>query len=511
MPFMFAIKGPDGAAYIEECCVAANPEQLHREVNALNDSPDTGYSIVPVYLISPQDSASAERERAARLALQWSNARGPEHGGNALRNYAQALRDGVDVCDHEASDYHWSKAPQQHAQAALSDDDIKAIAIDYAQHVAADIYDVTKYDCAEDFFNCVRAIVSSQQPAAALTAPTPASLTTLLQAAGAMRLVRCHDGSGDPFEAYDKNIADRVVAEQRAQVHALEAKIDALMLEYCPSEMTAEQVENWGNHQRAAAPAVQVQEDEQFDWMKAELIRDEDHVDEALRAFREDPTGDNATGIIQAALTVWNADLRAALASQASKGAGPEVVYQVLSQEDGDWYDVPKEQYDRCNPKYRRTYTAAPSPAQAQPVADAEPSARDQKLAARVCWTTKQWYEHVGAWENEHDQIVFGSVMALRAMMVQFQDVSLYAASKRAAQASTAQGDALSQQAADAARYRELRDHGLFVVSASRVGWAIRRDEAPSTPEEMDAAMDEHMIVNARALAAKPADAKGGA
>lgn len=31
---------------------------------------------------------------------------------------------------------------------------------------------------------------------------------------------------------------------------ALQAKIDALMLEYCPDEMTPEQIEEWGKHQR---------------------------------------------------------------------------------------------------------------------------------------------------------------------------------------------------------------------------------------------------------------------
>jgi hypothetical protein len=30
-----------------------------------------------------------------------------------------------------------------------------------------------------------------------------------------------------------------------------QARIDALMLEYCPDEMTPEQVEEWGRHQRA--------------------------------------------------------------------------------------------------------------------------------------------------------------------------------------------------------------------------------------------------------------------
>lgn len=67
-----------------------------------------------------------------------------------------------------------------------------------------------------------------------------------------------------------------------------------------------------GQPAEGAGQAGQVAVSAQFDWMKAERIRDEDHVDNALRAFREDPTADNATGIIQAALTVWTADERAA-------------------------------------------------------------------------------------------------------------------------------------------------------------------------------------------------------
>lgn len=55
------------------------------------------------------------------------------------------------------------------------------------------------------------------------------------------------------------------------------------------------------------APAVS----HQPDWLTAERICDEDHVDEALRAFTEDATGDNATGLILAALTVYAADVQA--------------------------------------------------------------------------------------------------------------------------------------------------------------------------------------------------------
>lgn len=38
----------------------------------------------------------------------------------------------------------------------------------------------------------------------------------------------------------------------RARGDALQARLDALMLEFCPDEMTEEQLENWARHQRPA-------------------------------------------------------------------------------------------------------------------------------------------------------------------------------------------------------------------------------------------------------------------
>ena len=38
----------------------------------------------------------------------------------------------------------------------------------------------------------------------------------------------------------------------RAQVAALQARVDALMLEFCPDEMNEEQLENWARHQQPA-------------------------------------------------------------------------------------------------------------------------------------------------------------------------------------------------------------------------------------------------------------------
>jgi hypothetical protein len=41
------------------------------------------------------DAVARERERCARLAEQWADAREPERGGHALRNFAAALREGA--------------------------------------------------------------------------------------------------------------------------------------------------------------------------------------------------------------------------------------------------------------------------------------------------------------------------------------------------------------------------------------------------------------------------------
>ena len=37
-----------------------------------------------------------------------------------------------------------------------------------------------------------------------------------------------------------------------AQIESLQAKIDALMLEYCPEEMTEQQMKTWGNNQKSS-------------------------------------------------------------------------------------------------------------------------------------------------------------------------------------------------------------------------------------------------------------------
>jgi uncharacterized coiled-coil protein SlyX len=49
---------------------------------------------------------------------------------------------------------------------------------------------------------------------------------------------------------------EKQVAELGQQLAAKQAKIDALMFEYCPDEMTQEQIAEWGMNQRAAGGEV---------------------------------------------------------------------------------------------------------------------------------------------------------------------------------------------------------------------------------------------------------------
>jgi hypothetical protein len=45
------------------------------------------------------------------------------------------------------------------------------------------------------------------------------------------------------------NDAKETILTLQKEKEALQAKIDSLMLEYCPDEMTEEQFENWGKRQ----------------------------------------------------------------------------------------------------------------------------------------------------------------------------------------------------------------------------------------------------------------------
>lgn len=55
-----------------------------------------------------------------------------------------------------------------------------------------------------------------------------------------------HDDVSIGYEAAE------MIIDLRTQVAALQARLDALMLEFCPDEMSEEQIENWARYQRPA-------------------------------------------------------------------------------------------------------------------------------------------------------------------------------------------------------------------------------------------------------------------
>lgn len=62
----------------------------------------------------------------------------------------------------------------------------------------------------------------------------------------------CYDEGGynGMYEEEYKKMIVLVRAQDKHKLDALQAKIDSLMLEFCPEEMTKEQVEEWSRHQK---------------------------------------------------------------------------------------------------------------------------------------------------------------------------------------------------------------------------------------------------------------------
>ena len=48
-------------------------------------------------------------------------------------------------------------------------------------------------------------------------------------------------------------VRDREMKTKDEKIAELQFKIDSLMLEYCPNDMTKEQIKNWEKHQKPAA------------------------------------------------------------------------------------------------------------------------------------------------------------------------------------------------------------------------------------------------------------------
>lgn len=55
---------------------------------------------------------------------------------------------------------------------------------------------------------------------------------------------------GESFSTAIREIYLEVISKKERRISHLQAKIDMLMIEYCPDEMAEEQWANWGKHQR---------------------------------------------------------------------------------------------------------------------------------------------------------------------------------------------------------------------------------------------------------------------
>ena len=100
-----------------------------------------------------------------------------------------------------------------------------------------------------------------------MTTPTRDEVVRLAAAAGSEpAYYGIHETVGRKFycladlEAF-YNLAradlEATIAEQAAELESLQCKIDALMLEYCPDEMTEEQKVEWARHQQPVSDEKQ--------------------------------------------------------------------------------------------------------------------------------------------------------------------------------------------------------------------------------------------------------------
>ncbi len=61
---------------------------------------------------------------------------------------------------------------------------------------------------------------------------------------------------------YHTNAMQRFAEAAAQKADSLQAQLDAMMLEFCPEEMTEAQKDNWAKHQRHAEDMQQVQAQE---------------------------------------------------------------------------------------------------------------------------------------------------------------------------------------------------------------------------------------------------------
>lgn len=133
--------------------------------NAANSSPitagDAGNSLMPCPFcggeatLRPQGNAYT---KSRKITVKCKDCR--------VELTHAAIHYGFDwLAEKIERDWNRRAAPQPQG-GALTDEQIREVAVDYCRFVFPGVYSIREFDCEEDFFNCVRAIVAQSAPSA---------------------------------------------------------------------------------------------------------------------------------------------------------------------------------------------------------------------------------------------------------------------------------------------------------------------------------------------------------
>ena len=174
----------------------------------------------------------------------------------------------------------------------------------------------------------------------------------------------------------------------------------------------------------------EIARDEEIAELRAKIERQEQdalkiHRDLAAEKLRADQgwhryeAANSRKNELEAERANWAQEIAALKAAQsvvAPMQPSPEIALPDLPSPASKWFGFPV-----ADAKYFTVSQMIDAMREAQFIATSQPSIQTQEPGAeqlsRSKWTVKQWYEHVGAWENAQGEVCFGSVMALGAML----------------------------------------------------------------------------------------------
>ena len=124
--------------------------------------------------------------------------------------------------------------------------ELECLLLDTRNDAAQSRWWASAHEALEQWRQAVRTMEAS------IDAVQPEASATLEQAESHAHICAklAEEHKSDPVLFAALTDAAAIIRDLRSAVAAKQARIDALMLEYCPDEMTPEQVDEWARHQR---------------------------------------------------------------------------------------------------------------------------------------------------------------------------------------------------------------------------------------------------------------------